>query len=65
MARKYFTTPASKTALWRTDDGKHAYRVEPHEWAALGGPTGDRLTVEQAKRYEFGVGLPHDVIGLE
>lgn len=61
---RYFTTPASRTALWRSNDGKHAYRVEPHEWVALGSPAPERLTVEQARQFEFGVGLPHDLVGI-
>jgi hypothetical protein len=64
MARRYFTTPGSTTALWRTDDNLHAYRVEVDEWVAVGTPEGERLTLEQARKFTYGVELGHDLIGL-
>lgn len=64
MQRRYFTTPGSPTALWRTDDNLHAYRVEVDEWVAVGTPIGQRLTLEQARKFTYGVELSHDLIGL-
>lgn len=64
MPTRYFTTPGSTTALWRTDDNLHAYRVEVDEWVAVGTPKGERLTLEQARKFIYGVELAHDLIGL-
>lgn len=64
VTTRYFNTPASATALWKTTDGLNALRVELDEWIAAGTPAGERLTSAQALKFTYYIGVHTSAIGL-
>lgn len=66
MARRYFTTPTSPTATWRTDNNADAIRVDLDHWTELPEPkpTVERLSKAEASQFDFFIGIDRDPLGL-